>query len=142
MSGPEILSIIHLVGWGFIFLWIMATGFKLGMWNNALIFMNWVLAFFFGMIIGLPVGGMIIGAVKPDMGDPYTPFAIAAGAFWLVSLMAFAGLQVLTDSLSKVKVTFHPVVETLGSLAFSFSTFLAIATATLPMLGLVRLHVH
>ena len=137
MSGPQILTIIHFVGWGFIFLWIMATGFKLGMWNNALLFMNWVLAFFVGVAIGVPTSGMILGAVKPDASDLYTPFAIVAGLFWLVSLVAFAVMQMLTESLSKVKVTFHPVVETLGSLAFSFSTFLVLAAATLPMLALV-----
>lgn len=142
MSGPEILRLIHFIGWGFIFLWIMATGFKLGMWNNALMFMNWVLAFFFGIIIGLPAGGMIMAAVKPDPGDLYMPFAIVMGVIWLVSLMAFAGLQTLTDTFSKVKVTFHPVVETLGSLAFSFATFLTIAAATLPMLGLVGVYIH
>lgn len=141
MSGPEILRIIHFVGWGFIFLWIMATGFKLGMWNNALMFMNWVAAFFFGLAIGLPVGNLILAAVKPDNGDFYTPFAIAAGVFWLVSLIAYTGMQTLTDKLSSVKVTFHPVVETLGSLTFSFSTFLAIATATSPLLLLVQSYV-
>lgn len=142
MSGPEILSIIHYVGWGFIFLWIMATGFKLGMWNNALLYMNWVLAFSVGLAIGLPVGDLIVSAVKPDQGDYYTPFAIAAGIFWLVSLIAYTGLQAFTDSLSKVKVTFHPVVETLGSLFFSLNTFFVIAAATAPLLLLVRSYIN
>ncbi len=140
MSGPQILSIVHYVGWGFIFLWIMATGARQGMWNNALMFINWVLALFLALPISLPVSGLIMVAVKPDANDVFTPFAVWAGIFWLFYLVAFLVMQMITDSLSKVKVTFHPVVETLGSLVFSFGVFLIIAGATLPMLGLVRAH--
>lgn len=138
MSGPQILTIIHFIGWGFIFLWIMATGFKQGMWNNALMFINWVLASFIALPIALPIGGAIVAAVGPSPDDPYTPFAISYGLYWLVFLVAYLVLQTITESLSRVKVTFHPVVETLGSLLFSFGVFLVIASATLPMLVLVR----
>lgn len=141
MSGPQILTIIHFVGWGFIFLWIMATGFKLGMWNNALLFFNWSLAELIAVPISFPASRLILGAVGPDPGDLYTPFAVWAGMFWLTIFIAFLGMQTFTESFSKVKVTFHPVVETLGSLVFSFGTFLVLAGATMPMLHLVRSYI-
>lgn len=140
MSGPQILSIIHYVGWGFIFLWIMATGARQGMWNNALMFINWLLASFLALPISLPACGLIVAAVQPSPGDVYTPFAIWAGVFWLLFLVTFLIMQMITESLSKVKVTFHPVAETIGSLAFSFGVFLILAGVTLPLLAVVRAH--
>ncbi len=140
MSGPQILTIIHLVGWGFIFLWIMATGFNQGMWNNALMFINWMLASFVAITVSLPVSFLIISSVKPSPGDTFTGFAIWAGLFWLVFLVTYLLVQMSTESLSKVKVTFHPVAETLGSLTFSLGVFLVLAGATLPLLFFVRLH--
>jgi len=138
VSGPQILSIIHYVGWGFIFLWIMATGARQGMWNNALMFMNWALAALVATPVSFLASHLILGAVGPSPGDLYIPFAVWAGVFWLGFLVTFLVMQTLTESLSKVKVTFHPVLETAGSLFFSLNTFGVIAAATLPLLYFVR----
>ncbi|HEX5442680.1 MAG TPA: hypothetical protein VFW87_02575 [Pirellulales bacterium] len=118
----------------------MATGFNQGMWNTALMFINWMLALFLAFPISLAVGGLIAAAVKPSPGDTSTGFAIWAGSFWLFFLVSFLLMQTITESLSKVKVTFHPVAEALGSLTFSFGVFLVLAGATLPLLVFVRLH--
>ena len=140
MSGPQILSIIHYIGWGFIFLWIMATGFNQGMWNNALLFCNWVMAGFLAVPVSLVTIGLIVSSMDVGPDDVYLVVSIAAGIYWLLYLIAFFIMQTITESLSQVKVTFHPVVETLGSLFFSFGVFVNIAGATVPLLQFVGWH--
>lgn len=124
MSGPSIFQTIHWVGVGFIFLWFLGSSMKEGLWNNAITCFN----AFVSAMIALPLGWAMLklglSMFKPDASDPYTPLGILIGAEWLSYIVCYLVLTTCTDYLSQVRVTFHPIVNSIGSFLFICGTAL------------------
>lgn len=140
MSGFEVLSYIEYIGLVFIFLWIIATNSKEGLWDNLITFFGWVT----GAALMLPfyplLGGAIYGAIaEPGKVDFYLLFAIAFAIIWILLIVGFLLVRLATDRLSTVKVSFHPMVDKIGGFFFAFCTFGFIGFIACLCLGFLQL---
>lgn len=124
MSGYEILTYIEYIGLVFIFLWIIATNSKEGLWDNALTFFGWVAAAaLMGPFVPLLSSAIYGGVAEPGKVDFYLLFAIGFAATWALVIIGFVLVRLATDRLSTVKVSFHPVVDKIGGFFFALCTF-------------------
>lgn len=127
MSGTSIFITIHWVGVGFIFLWFLGSSMKEGMWNNAITCFNALVAATLTLPLGIAVSALLVwvagmAGLKPEPGEPYLLIGITMAAMWLTYIVCFLALATLTDYLSQVRVTFHPVVNSVGSFVFICGT--------------------
>ena len=140
MSGFEILTYIEYIGLVFIFLWIIATNSKEGLWDSALTFFGWVTA----ATLTWPLVPLISGAVYAAIAEPgkidfYRLFAIVFAVLWLLLIISFVLVRLATDWLSTVKVSFHPVVDKIGGVFFALCTFGFIGFIACLCLGFLQL---
>lgn len=139
MDGWTVLRYIYLIGLAFIALWILGTCRNEGLWGNALMFFNWCVACAGALAVWQPALQLTLKALAPKPDDQLLIVAVAMGLFWILFLALFAGMRSATDALSRVKVAFHPVVDTIGSLAFCGLLFAGIGMASLPVLVVLLL---
>lgn len=139
MSGPKVLLMIHGIGALFVWLWFIGSCGKEGMWNNAVTFLDAMLASF--LAIPLWVLGTIItiNALNPGSDDFYLIFAIVIGLGWVFYLLCFFVIHAITDRLSRTKVNFHPLADKIGSALFAMSLLGPIETFLYPVLVLVMI---
>lgn len=119
MSGPQVLFIIHIIGSIFIWLWFVGSCAREGMWNNAVTFMDSIIASF--ITIPLWAAGALIAAdnIEPGPDAFYLLLAIVMGLGWVLYLISFAIIHAITDRVSKTKVSFHPLGDKIGSVLFA-----------------------
>ncbi len=124
-----VLVYAHLAFAAFIFIWMLASSFREGLWGNALVFFNWCLAATFAWKLWFPLLALIQSFAQ-------TRSSTLAGFMALFSLFipflaAYAGLRYCTDKLSRVRVAFHPVVDRVGGMAFGLLTAFGLTFAFL-----------
>jgi hypothetical protein len=142
VNAVTVISVIHWVGVGFVFLWFLGSCVRDGMWNNAIrcfnAFVAVLLSFPLAVLIGF-LAGLAMGAASgpADASAAYTVAAIAIGGAWVAFIVCLAILQTLTDKLSQVKVPFHPIVNTVGSVIFICGITFVFFSMCAPVLGLV-----
>ena len=139
MDGWTALRYIYFAGLVFNALWIIGTNLKEGLWGNVLLFFNWCIACFGALAVWRPALRLTLNALAPKPDDQLLIVAVAMGLFWILFLALFAGMRSATDGLSRVKVAFHPVIDTIGSLAFCGLLFAGIGVASLPVLVVLAL---
>jgi len=139
MDGWTTLRYIYFAGLVFNALWIIGTNLKEGLWGNVLLFFNWCIACAGAFAVWLPTLKLTLNALRPKPDDQLLIVAVAMGLFWILFLALFAGMRSATDGLSRVKVAFHPVIDTIGSLAFCGLLFAGIGVASLPVLVVLAL---
>lgn len=139
MDGWTTLSYIYYAGLAFIALWILGTNLKEGLWGNALLAFDWLIAAFGAFAIWQPGLKVALNALKPAPNDQLTILAIAMGSYLVLFLVFFLALRSATDALSKVKVSFHPIADKIGSGLFCVLLFLGIAAASLPVIVVLQL---
>ena len=139
MSGPQVLLTIHAVGLAFVWLWFVGSCSKEGMWNNAITFLDSVIASF--ITIPLWLAGSLIAAnnIQPGPDALYLLLAIVMGLGWILYFISFAIIHAITDSVSKTKVSFHPLADKIGSVLFAMSLWGVINLFSYPILGMVLL---
>jgi hypothetical protein len=142
VNAVRVISIIHWVGVGFVFLWFLGSCVRDGMWNNAIRCFNAFVAATISFPIAITIRAvleMIVGikAGSTDANDVYMQAAIAIGGGWVAFIICLAVLQTLTDKLSQVKVPFHPIVNTVGSVIFICGITFVMFSMCAPVLGLV-----
>jgi hypothetical protein len=138
MSGPKVLITIHIIGQAFIWLWFVGSCSKEGLWNNAITFLDSIMAAF--IAIPLWAAGSLIAAdnIQPGPDSYHLLLAIVVGLGWGFYLISFAIVHAITDQVSKTKVTFHPLADKIGSIflamclslmldAFSFPVWAAVS---------------
>ena len=133
MNGWVVQQYIY---WGllaFIALWIIGTCLKDGLWSNALLAFNWLVATSGAVSLWQPVTKLTISIAKPAPNDQLLILAIAMGLYWILFLLFFVALRTATDGLSRVKVAFHPVIDKIGSFVFCGLLFVCIAAWSLPV---------
>jgi hypothetical protein len=136
MNAPTVLTIIHWIGVGFIFLWFLGSCMRDGMWNNGLRCFN----AFVAVMISFPVAtlvGIVIRMAAGALDDVYMVAAIAIGGAWIVFILCLAVMQTITDKLSQVKVPFHPIVNGIGSFILICGITFVLLSMCMPALGLV-----
>lgn len=140
MSGFDVLSYIEYIGLVFIFLWIIATNSKEGLWDNAVTFFGWVTAATLTLPFYPLLGGAIYGAIaEPGKVDFYLLFAIAFAVIWILLVLGFVVVRLATDRLSTVKVSFPPMVDKIGGYFFALCTFAFIGLMASLCLGFLQL---
>jgi len=144
MNVTTVLTIIHWIGVGFIFLWFLGSCMKDGMWNNGVRCFNAFVAAMVSFPLTIALGfliGLIIGLASgpPDPANIYLPLAMGMAASWIAFLVCFAIVQAITDRLSQLKVAFHPVANGIGSFIFICGITFVLFSYTLPIYGLVQL---
>jgi hypothetical protein len=139
MSGPQVLLMIHGIGSVFIWLWFVGSCSKEGMWNNAITFLDSVIASF--ITIPLWAIGTLIAANNIEAGPDafYLFLAIVMGMGWLIYLISFTIIHAITDRVSKTKVSFHPLADKIGSALFAMSLSGVLAMFSYPILAVVLL---
>jgi hypothetical protein len=142
MNATSVLSIIHWVGVGFIFLWFLGSCMKDGMWTNGLRCMNAYIASLLGFLLAMVAFGIVVAAgAAPTGGTPediYMMFGIFIGCLWVAFLVCLVVMQTITDRLSNVKVAFHPVVNGIGSFIFICGITFVLMCYSTPIYVLVR----
>lgn len=122
MNATSVLTVIHWVGIGFVFLWFLGSCMKDGMWNNGLRCLNAYMAILGSVFLGGGTFGILMAAgAAPSGGSPedaYLIMGLLIGCLWIGFLVSLAILQTITDRLSGVKVAFHPIVNGIGSFIF------------------------
>lgn len=88
-----------------LFLGIIGSTFWLGLWNNIITFCNFVIAVLAAHGLWRIVNDLFKNA--PEDIQRYADLVSIWGTFILVTVI----LRVVTDSLSSVRLRFHPVVE-------------------------------
>ncbi|MGH7134735.1 MAG: hypothetical protein ACREHD_03285 [Pirellulales bacterium] len=142
INATSVLTIIHWVGIGFIFLWFLGSCMKDGMWNNGLRCLNAYVAASCSVLITVVGFIAVIASGAAPMGpapeDGYIRFAIFMSCWWVSFLVCLGILQTLTDKLSAVKLAFHPIVNGIGSFIFVCGITLVFLVYCTPIFGLVR----
>lgn len=139
MDGWKTMLAIHNLGLVFIGLWILGSVRKEGLWSNILLFFNWCVAFYATWCFWQPALKGVLSLVKPDPGSELLILALGMTVIWVIFLAFLAGLRAATDSLSKVKVAFHPLVDKIGTFIFMFMLIGSIRYSALPMQMLLEL---
>ncbi|HUY90684.1 MAG TPA: hypothetical protein VMV10_18260 [Pirellulales bacterium] len=139
MNGWTVLTYFYYIGLVFIALWILGTNVKEGLWGNALLAFNWLVAAFGTLAIWQPGLKVALSALKPAPDGQLLILAVAMGLYLVLFLVFFLGMRTATDGLSKVKVAFHPVADTIGSVVFCGLLFLGIAAASLPVIVVLQM---
>jgi len=139
MDGWTVLQYIYWIALAFIALWILGTNVKEGLWGNALLAFNWLVASFGAFALWQPGLKAALSALAPKPDDQLTILMVGLGLYWVLFLAFFIGLRAATDGLSKVKVAFHPVADTVGSLVFCALLFACIAGASLPVIVVLQM---
>lgn len=139
MDGWTTLTYFYYAGLAFIALWILGTNLKEGLWGNALLAFDWLIAAFGAFSLWLPGMKVALAALKPAADDQMMILAIAMGSYLVLFLVFFLGLKSATDALSKVKVSFHPIADKIGSALFCALLFLGIAAASLPVIVVLQM---
>lgn len=127
MSGTTVFTTIQWVGIGFIFLWFLGSSMKEGLWNNAITCFNAFVAGTVGLVLGLAIAKLLAWVVgmagfKPEPGNPWLGVGMFMVAMWLAYIGCYLVLSTLTDHFSQVRVTFHPVINGIGSFVFICGT--------------------
>lgn len=139
MGGARILLMIHGIGNLFVLLWFLGSCFKEGMWNNAVTFFDGVLAMFVAFPLWAATVGIAMSSITIGPDDKYLAFAIIIGAGWVWYLISFAVIHAITDRLSKTKVAFHPLANSIGSAIFAWALTGPLGIFSYPVLILVLL---
>lgn len=140
MSGFDVLTYVEYAGLVFIFLWIIATNSKEGLWDNAVTFFGWVAAAALtGPFVPLLTGAIYGAIAESGKVDFYLLLAIELAITWVLLIIGFVVLRLATDRLSTVKVSFHPMVEKIGGYFFAFCTFAFIGLMASLCLGFLDL---
>jgi hypothetical protein len=140
MTGWMVLTILHMVGWGFCALWVLGSYWKERMWGNTINFFNW----FQAMLVSTGAGALgkkvLASMVGPKVADDWFMVdAIAMGFQWIVLIAALLGFKTWSDKISNVKVAFHPMFDGIGNFVFCLLLAGSIVIATSQMLGYVLL---
>lgn len=138
MSGPNIFLTIHWVGVAFVSLWFLGSSMKEGMWNNAITCFNAFVAGMVALPLGMGISNLASGMIKPDPGDVFIPLGIFMVAEWASYIVCYLVLTTFTDYLSQVRVTFHPVVNSIGSFIFICGT--SFVLCVFASFGMVAVH--
>lgn len=139
VNATTVLSVIHWVGVGFIFLWFLGSCMKDGLWDNALRCFNAYMALFLSLPLTVLAAGLIGDAVNGSGApDPHMDAAIAIGANWVGFLVCLLVLQTITERLSRVKLAFHPVVGSIGSFVFVCGITAVLSSYSWPIYEIVR----
>ena len=142
INAVTVLTIIHWVGVGFIFLWFLGSCMKDGMWNNALRCFNAFIAVLGSVLLGGGAFGIAMASGLAPAGaapeDMYLVAAVLIGCLWVSFLICLAVLQTITDHLSIVKLAFHPIVNGIGSFIFICGITFVLMSYCMPIYMIVR----
>lgn len=139
MSTAKILITIHHVGGVFVWLWFIGSCTKEGMWNNAVTLIDAWMAAFLTFPLWLAGTYLAVDMLKPGPDDFYLVFAIVMGLGWILYLICFVIIHAITDRLSRTKVSFHPIVDKIGSIFFAWSLVGPVELLSWPILMLIIL---
>ncbi|HEV3002990.1 MAG TPA: hypothetical protein VGX78_00945 [Pirellulales bacterium] len=140
MTGWMVLTILHLVGWGFCTLWVLGTLWKERMWGNVINFFNWFQAFLISALAGALGFKVLSSMVGPKVADDWFMVDAIALAFqWIMFVVALLGLKAWSDNISRVKVAFHPVFDGVGNFVACVLLAGCIVLSTVDVLYYVRL---
>ncbi len=139
MDGWSTMLMIHWVGLGFVSLWMLGTTRKEGVWGNALLFFNWFIAFFATWLFWEPALKGILSLAQPAPDGQLIVLGIGMVVIWVLFLVFLGVLRTATDALSKVKVAFHPLFDSIGAVVCIGLIIGGIYYSILPMKALLEL---
>ncbi|HWB08096.1 MAG TPA: hypothetical protein VG826_02540 [Pirellulales bacterium] len=136
MSGPKVLLLIHIIGCTFIWLWFVGSCSREGLWNNAITFLDSIIASF--VTIPIWIAGSFIAAENIQGPDSfYLLLGIVMAIGWVCYLVSFAIIHAITDRVSKTKVSFHPLADKIGSALFAMSLSGVLLIFSYPILAVI-----
>lgn len=133
MDSWTVLGYGFWIGLGFITLWILGTTRSEGMWGNTLLFFDWCLAATGTWALWQPTLALILEQAEPAANDNFLILFIALAALFGLFVPQFLLFRMMTDALSHVKVAFHPVLDTIGSVVYCLLLSLGIALMSWPV---------
>lgn len=139
MNGWSTMLMIHKIGLVFIGFWILGTIRKEGLWSNLLLFFNWCIASYGTLLLWQPAVKGVLSLVKPAPDAQLLILGIGMAVIWVVFLIILGLLRTATDSLSQVKLAFHPVFDRIGTIIIMMLLVAGIRYSALPMQALLEL---